>query len=215
MIVNGSSVLTVAWMKDLQTIRPLLFFLHFLVVTCPPESVREKEWAWFLPFCIHVVVQLLSHVWLFATPWTVACQPSLSFTISQGLLNVMSIESMMLSNQLIFCCPFLLLPSMFPIIKVFSSKLALYIRWPQYWSFSISPSNEYSRFISLRIDWFDLLTVQGTLKSLLQPHPCEGLYPWVWVENNMLWSLRPMTWFYVIESGMHSAWVIVLVIMLY
>ena len=168
MIVNGSSVLTVAWMKDLQTIRPLLFFLHFLVVTCPPESVREKEWAWFLPFCIHVVVQLLSHVWLFETPRTASQHAPLSFTISQGLLNVMSIESMMLSNQLIFCCPSLLLPSMFPIIKVFSSKLALYIRWPQYWSFSISPSNEYSGFISLRIDWFDLLTVQGTLKNFLQ-----------------------------------------------
>ena len=178
-------------------------------------TLSSKWWPIGLGAQSFVVVQLLSHVWLFATPWTAACQASLSFTISWNMLKLMSFESVMPSNHLIFCCPFLLLPSMFPIIKVFSSKLALYIRWPQYWSFSISPSNEYSGFISLRIDWFDLLTVQGTLKSLLQPHPCEGLYPWVWVENNMLWSLRPMTWFYVIESGMHSAWVIVLVIMLY
>ena len=121
MIVNGSSVLIVAWVKDLQTVRPLLFFLHFLVVTCPPGSEREKERAWFLPFCIHVV-QLLSHVWLFATPWTVALQPSLSFTVSQDLLNLVFIESMMISNQLIFCCPFLLLLSIFPSSRFFPTS---------------------------------------------------------------------------------------------
>ena len=96
-------------------------------------------------------------------------QPSLSITNSQGLPKPMSIESVMPSNHLIFYCP-LLLPSIFPSIRVFSSELALCIRWPKYWSFSFSPSNEYSELISFRIDWFDLLAIQGTLKSLLQHH---------------------------------------------
>ena len=118
-----------------------------------------------------VVVQLLNHVWLFLTPWTAAYQASLSFTISQSLLRRMSTESVMPSSHLIPCCPLLLLPSIFPSIRVFPKELVLCIRWPKYWnfSFSISPSNEYSGLISFRIDWFDL-TVQGTLKSLLQPH---------------------------------------------
>ena len=100
-------------------------------------------------------------------PWTAACQAFLSFTISQSLLKLMSIESVMPSNQLILCHPLLLLPSIFPSIRVFSSESALCIRWPKYWSFSFSirPSNEYSGLISFRIDWFDLLAVQGTLKS--------------------------------------------------
>ena len=119
-----------------------------------------------------LVIQLLSHVQLFVTPWTAACQASLSFTVSWSLLKLMSIESVMPSNCLILCCPLLLLPSIFPSIRVFSNKLALHIRWPNYWSFSfsISPSNECSRLISFRIDWFDFLAVQGTLKSLLQYH---------------------------------------------
>ena len=102
-------------------------------------------------------------------PMTAACQVSLSFTISQSLLKLMSIESALPSNHLILCCPLLLLPSVFPSIRVFSSKSALHIRWPKYSgnSFSMSPSNEYSGFTSFRIDWFDLLAVQGTLKSLL------------------------------------------------
>ena len=114
-----------------------------------------------------VVVQSLSHVQLFATPWTTACQASLSFTISQSLLKLMSIEPMMPSNHLVLCHPFS--SSVFPSIRVFSNELALHIRWPTYWSFSfsISPSNEYSVLISFRVDWFDLLAVQGTLKSLL------------------------------------------------
>ena len=117
-------------------------------------------------------VQLLSHVRLFVTPWTAACQASLSITNSQSLLKLMSIESVMPSNHLIVCCPFLLLPSIFPSVRVFSNELVLWIRWPKYWSFSfrISPSNEYSGLISFRIDWFDLLAVQGTLKSLFQHH---------------------------------------------
>ena len=112
-------------------------------------------------------VQSLSHVWLFATPWTAACEASLSFTIFQSLLKLMSIESVMPSNHLILCRPLLLLPSIFPSIRVFSSELVLPIRWPKDWSFSfsISPSNEYSGLISFKIDWFDILVVQGTLKS--------------------------------------------------
>ena len=106
------------------------------------------------------------------TLWTAACQPSLSFTISWCLLRFTSLELVMLSNDLILCCPLFFLPSIFPSIRVFSNELALHIRWPKYWifSFSISPSNEYSGLISCRIDWFDLLAVQGTLKSLLQHH---------------------------------------------
>ena len=112
-----------------------------------------------------VVVQLLSHVQLFGTPWTVACQASLSFTNSQRLLKFMSIESVMPSNHLIFC-HLLLLPSIFPSIRVFSNESALLIKWPKYWSFSISPSNEYSGLISFRMDWLDLLAAQGTLKRI-------------------------------------------------
>ena len=115
-------------------------------------------------------VQSLSHVWLFATPWTAACQSSLSITNSRSLLRLMSIESGMPSNHLILCHPLLLPPSIFPSIRVFSNEPALHIKWPKYWSFSfnISPSNEYSGLISFRMDWLDLLAVQGTLKSLLQ-----------------------------------------------
>ena len=105
-----------------------------------------------------------------STPWTAACQASLSITNSQSLLKLMSIESVMPSNHLILCCPLLLLPSIFPSIRVFSNESALCIRWPKYWSFSfnISPSSEYSGLISFRMDWLDLLILQRTLKSLLQ-----------------------------------------------
>ena len=111
------------------------------------------------------VVLSLSRVRLFTTPWTAARQASLSFSVSQNLLKLMSIESVMPSNHLVLCRP-LLLPSVFPSIKVFSSELALRIRWPTYWSFSIRPSNEYSGLISFRIDWFHLFAFQGSLKSL-------------------------------------------------
>ena len=115
-------------------------------------------------------VQSLSRVQLFAIPWTATCLASLSITNSRSLLKLMSIESVMPFNRLILCCPLLLLPSIFPSIRVFSSESVLHIRWPNYWSFSfnISPSNEYSGLISFRMDWLDLLAVQGTLKSLLQ-----------------------------------------------
>ena len=121
-------------------------------------------------------MQSLSHVQLFVTPWTAAHQAFLSITNSQSLLKLMSIESVMPSNYLILCRPLLLLPSIFPSIRVFSNESVLPIRWPKYWSFSfsISPSNEYSGLISFRIDWLDLLAVQGTLKSLLQHHSSKA-----------------------------------------
>ena len=111
-----------------------------------------------------------------ATPWTVARQASLSIANSWSLLKLMSIESVMPSNHLIFCHPLLLLPSFFPSIRVFSKESVLHIRWPKYWSFSfsISPSNKYSGLISFRIDWLDLLAVQGTLKSLLEHHSSKA-----------------------------------------
>ena len=120
-------------------------------------------------------VQSLSHVQLFVTPWTAAHQASLSITNFQNLLKLMSIESVMPSNHLIFCHPLLLAPSIFPSIRVFSNESVLFIRWPKYWSFSfsISPSDEYSGLISFRMDWLDVLAVQGTLKS----HGYVGLNP--------------------------------------
>ena len=127
-----------------------------------------------------VLVQLLSHVQLFATPWTTAHQAILSDTISQSLLKLISVELMMPSVHLILCHPLLLLPSIFPNIRVFSKESSLCIRLPNYWSFSfsISLSNEYSRLISFRTDWFDLLAVQGTLKSLLQNHSLKPSILW-------------------------------------
>ena len=121
-------------------------------------------------------VQSLSHVQLFVTLWIVALQASLSITNSQSLFKLMLIESVMPSNHLILCCPLLLLPSILPSIRVFCNESALHIRWPKYrsFSFSISPSNEYSGLISFRMDWLDLLAVQGTLKSLLQHHSSKA-----------------------------------------
>ena len=117
-------------------------------------------------------VQLLSCVWLFVTPWNAACQGSLSITNFLNLLKLMSIESVMPSNHIILCHPLLLLPSVYPSIRVFSNESVLRIRWPKYWSFtfSIGPSNEYSGLIPFRMDWLDLLAVRGTTKSLLQYH---------------------------------------------
>ena len=148
---------------------------------------RNKLFAF---YCI-VVVQSLSCVWLFVTPRTAAQQASLFFSISWSFLKLMFIESVMPSKHLILCCPFLLLPSIFPSITVFSIESALWIRWSKDWSFSfsISPSNEYSGLISFRIDWFDLPAVQGTLKSLLQNHSSKAsvlqhsaFLSWVWVQ---------------------------------
>ena len=122
------------------------------------------------------LVQLFSHIRLFATPWTAALQAPLTITNSWSLLKLMSIVSVMPANHLILCHPLLLLPSIFPSIRVFSNESVLCIRWPKYWtfSFSISPSNEYSGLISFKMDWVDLLAVQGTLKSLLQHHSSKA-----------------------------------------
>ena len=128
------------------------------------HEVREK------PCFLFSSVQSLSHVWLFATPQTTACQASLSITSSQSLLRLKSFESVMPSNHLILCHPVFLSPSIFPSIRLFSNESVLLIRWPKYWSFSytISSSNKYSRLIPFRMDWLDLIAVQGTLKYLIQ-----------------------------------------------
>ena len=125
-------------------------------------------------------VQSLCRVRFFATPWTAARQASLSIISSQSLLKLVSTESVMPSNHLILCCPLLLLPLIFPSIRIFSNESVLHIKWPKYWSFSfsISPSNEYSGPISFRMDWLDLLAVQGTLKSLLQHHSSKASFFW-------------------------------------
>ena len=158
---------------------------HHIQVLCvhlsppwqPPAETQPPSCMWtralsVLGILTFVVGQWLSRVRLFVTPWTTARQASQSFTISWSLLKVMSIKSVMPSNHLILCRPRLLLPSIFPSIRVFSNESVLPIRWTEYWSFSlsISPSNEYSEPISFRMDWLDLLAVQGTLKSLLQHH---------------------------------------------
>ena len=145
-------------------------------------------------------VQSLSHVQLFVTPWTAACQASLSITKSQSLPRLMSIESVMTSNHLILCCHLLLLLSIFPSIRVFSNESALCIRLPKYWSFSfsISPSNEYSGLISFRIDWLDLLAVQGTVKSLLQHHSSKASILWGLI---FLYSSNEDTWQQKLRAG--------------
>ena len=134
------------------------------------RRLKSKSWE----HQTQLAVELLSRVQLFASPWTTAKQASLSFIVFQSLLKLMSIELMMPSNHLILCLPPLLLPSVFLSIRVFFNESALHIRWPKYWSFSISPSYEYTGLISFRIDWFDLLAVQRTLKSLLQHHSLKA-----------------------------------------
>ena len=145
------------------------------------------------PSCLCVVVQSLSCVRLFVTPWTAARQASLSFTISLSVLKLMSIKLVMASNHLILCHPLLLPPSVFPSIRVFSSESVLRIRWPKYWSFSfsISPFNKYSGLISFRIDWLDLLYVQGTVKSLLQHHSSKA-------------SVLRCSAFFMVQSHFHT-----------
>ena len=143
-------------------------------------SVRAKHvYTFSQNFTWFSSVQLLSRVQLFATPWTAAHQASLSITNTQSSPKLMSIESVMPSNHLILCRALLLLPSIFPSIRVFSNESALRIRWPKYWSFSfsISPSNEHPGLISFKMDWLDLLAVQGTLKSLLQHHSSKASIP--------------------------------------
>ena len=141
--------------------------------------VGDQIWG-FGPISYISSVQLLSHVQYFTTPWTAACQASLSITNSWNLPILMSIEWVMPSNYLILCRPLLLLPYIFPSIRVFSNESALCIRWPKYWSlgFNISPSNEHSGLMCFRMDWLDLCAVQGTIKSLLQHHSSKASILW-------------------------------------
>ena len=142
-------------------------------------------------------VQSISRVWLSVTPWSAALQASISITNSQSLLKLISIESVMPSNHLIFCRPYLLPPSIFPRIRVFTNESVHHLRWPKYWSFSfsISTSSEYLGLISFRMDWLDLLAVQGTLKNLLQHHSSEAStlwkWKWKWSHSVMSNSLQP------------------------
>ena len=135
-------------------------------------SQRAKSWTW-LQFSS---VQSLNHVWLFAAPWITACQASLSITNSWSSPKLKCTESVMPSSHIILCHPLLFLPSIPPSIRVFPNESALHMRWPEYWSFSLSirPSNEHPRLVSFRVDWLDLLAVQGTLKSLLQHHSSKA-----------------------------------------
>ena len=174
----------------------LLLSFFSLPLSC---SLFEENWFfvllsffWYCWVSFGIVVESLSCVWLFSTPWAAARQASLSFAVSWSLLRFMSIKLVMLSNHLILCHPFLLLLSIFPSIRVFSNELALH-RWPKYWSFrfKISPSNEYSRLISLRIDWFDLLAVS---KSLLQHLNSKASILW--------WS----AFFMVQLTSVHNYW---------
>ena len=140
------------------------------------QIIYQNPCWWLLDYVnVGIVVQSLSCGWLFAIPWTTACQASLSFTISQSLLKRLFIVLVVPSNHLILRCPLLLVPSIFPSIRVFSSELALHTRQPKHWSFSfsLSPSNEYSLLISFKADWFDL-AVQGTVNSLLQHHSSKA-----------------------------------------
>ena len=172
---TGPSLLIIIFKSSISL---LIFLLNLLIPE--KEVLIFLHWGsgfiYFTLFHIFtyiVAVQLVSHIWFFATPWTIAHQTPLSSTISQSLFKFMSIESLMLSNHFNFCHPLLLLPSIFPSITVLSNELALPMRRPEYWSFSNRPSLEYSGLISFRIDWFDLLTVP--LKSLLQHHCSKAL----------------------------------------
>ena len=174
--LSGEQILNHVWLSE-----PFLTGLtaNFLSSTFPAASQgltlqvrfsRRAVWGLLcniLLFTLFSSAQSLSHVQLFATPWSAACQASLSIASSWNLLKLMAIESVMPSNHLILSCPLLLLPSIFPSIMVFSNESVLPFRWPKYWSFSISPSNEHSALISFRMDWLDLLAVQGILKHLL------------------------------------------------
>ena len=157
------------------------FHQYILSMSFWPTAYKVLGWQKSSFSVFHTIlplssVQSLSRVQLFVTPWTAAHQTSLPIINSQNLLRLMSIESVMSSNHLILCWPRLLLTSIFPIIRVFSNESVLRIRWPKYWSFSfsISPSNEYSGLISFRMDWFDPLAVQGILKSLLQHYSSKA-----------------------------------------
>ena len=153
------------------------FFCFINLFVCVPVP-NCSDYCSFAVYCEISSVQSLSRVQLFMTPWTAARQASLSITNSWSLPKLMSIESVMPSNHLILCRPLLLMPSIFPSIRVFSNESVLSIRWPKYWSFSFSTSPSNSGLISFRMDWLDLLAVQGTLKSLLQHHSSKASIVW-------------------------------------
>ena len=160
-------------MKSLSRVR--LLATPWTAAHQAPPSMGFSRQVYWSGVPLPSLVQSLSHVQLLVTPWTAAYEASLFFTISWSLLKLMSTESVMPHNYLLFCCPLFLLPSVFPSIRVFSNESVLCIRWTKYWSFSISPSNEYSGLISFRMGWLDLLAVQGTLKGLLQHHSLKAL----------------------------------------
>ena len=156
--------------------RCCMWLVNFIAPSCPHASKTQPSVAHYTSLSSVQFFQSLSRVRLFVTPWTAACQASLSIINTRSLLKLMSIESVMPFNHMILCCPLLLLSSIFPSIRVFSNESVLRIRWPKYWSFSfsISPSNEYSGLVSFRMNLFDILAVQGTLKSLLQHHSSKA-----------------------------------------
>ena len=177
---NFSIFVSISWYIHKSLNVPMVLFqhplpYHYLLSVLNWQAAQGKE-----EFSSVQYSSVLGHVQFFANPWTAAHQASLSITNSQSLLKLMSIKSVMPFNHLILYRPLLLPPSIFPRIRVFSNKSVLHIRWPKLWSFSfsISPSNEYSELISFRIDWFDLLAVQGTLKSLLQHHSSKASLLW-------------------------------------
>ena len=169
--------------REMQTKTKMKYYVTRIRKAITKKSTYNKGWrgSGKKRTLLYCSVQLLSRVRLFATPWTAACQASLSITNSRNPPKPMSIELVMPSNHLILYRPLLLLPSIFPSIRVFSNESALRIRWPKYWSFSLSitPSNEHSGLISFRMDWLDLLAVQGTLKSLLQHHSSKACILWL------------------------------------
>ena len=193
-----------------------LIFRIYFAISFSRESSWPRNWTWIsciagrfftdwtISLCQLSSVQSLSHVWLFVNPWITAHQASLSISNSRNSLKLMSIESVMPSSHLILCCPLLLLPLIPPSIRVFSKESTLCMRWPKYWSFSlsISPSNEHAGLISFRTDWLDLFAVQGTLKSLLQHHSskasilqCSAFFysptlTSIWNPSNVFLSLR-------------------------
>ena len=181
-------------------------YVFFVISWVFMLNVIEEERFFSIFLASFISVQLLSYVWLFVAPWTEGRQASMSFAISWSLFKFMSSESVMSSNQLVLCHPLLLLPSICPSSRVFSSELALRIKWPKYWKvrFSISPSNEYSGLISFTIDWFDLLAVQGTLKSPFQHHSLKASilqhsaflivwlsHPYITTGKTLLWLCGP------------------------
>ena len=152
----------------------------YICISIAALQIGSSVSSFWIPSVQFSSVQSLSRVWLFVTPWIAACQASLSITNSLSLLKLMSIESVMPSSHLNLCHPLLLLSPILPNIRVFSNESALHMRWPNYWSFSfsISPFNEHPGLISFRMDWLDLLAVQGTLKSLLQHHSSKASIFW-------------------------------------